>query len=479
MFNSQARESQQLKLSKISQTVALTLAAAYLVFRPEGSLGIVITSIALALGLIGQCVAALGVSALLFGPPLLGIAARLLGMQAIGAPIALLLGGTLTLLSWKQQPHRYYHTSVLPYAWMTASIILMILAYEHGPQTEYAASKLTYFSTGLVVGVIAIVAIACDNSISGLELAQTACLSAISYLSLLSFEDPSFANASVLTFGRLRMNELGTPLTGVLFGGPRTIAQFAGWGAAFLIGAVITSRRNQKHPPAQILLLFIASAILLLASGQRAPFFAIALSLTCLWTFRKNVRKGAYLAGGVATLLVALVALDGIGTNNPLLTQVADDQSDWMRRANRDANWNAAVNRIREEPITGHGLGNYYIDNYRGQATAMYAHNVVLELWAETGIITTVVIALPPLLALTGFRKRKGQDNMTAVKVVPFLLYGIVMSNVTGDLAETGLVVGALGGWWLYNTLKERKIKRLHLSRHSVVRASYGSSQRC
>ncbi|MDD3487045.1 MAG: O-antigen ligase family protein [Candidatus Moranbacteria bacterium] len=61
--------------------------------------------------------------------------------------------------------------------------------------------------------------------------------------------------------------------------------------------------------------------------------------------------------------------------------------------AERIENWNQAMDMVRDYPLSGVGLGNYArtIDPESGTRSSIYAHNLFLDIAAETGILNAIV----------------------------------------------------------------------------------------
>jgi len=61
--------------------------------------------------------------------------------------------------------------------------------------------------------------------------------------------------------------------------------------------------------------------------------------------------------------------------------------------AERIKNWRQAVEVVKDYPLTGIGLGNYssYINPSAGERSPIYAHNLLLDIAAETGILNGIL----------------------------------------------------------------------------------------
>ena len=70
--------------------------------------------------------------------------------------------------------------------------------------------------------------------------------------------------------------------------------------------------------------------------------------------------------------------------------------------AERVKNWKQAVEIVKDYPLAGIGLGNYssYIDPASGERSSIYAHNIFLDVSAETGILNGIVFGALILVSL-------------------------------------------------------------------------------
>ena len=96
--------------------------------------------------------------------------------------------------------------------------------------------------------------------------------------------------------------------------------------------------------------------------------------------------------------------------------------------AERMKNWQQAISVVREYPLFGIGLGNYssYVDPASGERSSIYAHNTLLDISSETGIINGFVFLA---LILASFWRNADSKNMLnlglASGLVYFLVHGI------------------------------------------------------
>ncbi len=150
---------------------------------------------------------------------------------------------------------------------------------------------------------------------------------------------------------------------------------------------------------------FLAVAAVLVARGVDAGIVSVAVGLGCVAVVRLFPRSGFRILG---TLLASIVISAPLTfgwltrvTNHPQIT----DSATW-----RLAIWTRVLRIVHENPIFGAGLGVLRTVKDRipdgpekGQLLVPnHSHNMVLQLWAETGAIGATLVALTFLCV--GFR---------------------------------------------------------------------------
>jgi O-antigen ligase len=185
-----------------------------------------------------------------------------------------------------------------------------------------------------------------------------------------------------------------------------------------------------------------ALALALLVSGWKRVYFSIA-SLFIFSADLLTFSRGGYLA-----LIVALIVFLGfffssllkkyipflfafcfvlillIAVPNPLTARLSSifDFSDHST-SGRVAIWNEAIGIITDHPITGVGLGNYS-NTVLSSATyrePRYAHNIFLDISAETGIVNGIVFFL--LLALSIIRALTSSEPLKLAAGFSLLIF--------------------------------------------------------
>ncbi|OGI24924.1 MAG: hypothetical protein A3J76_00210 [Candidatus Moranbacteria bacterium RBG_13_45_13] len=85
-------------------------------------------------------------------------------------------------------------------------------------------------------------------------------------------------------------------------------------------------------------------------------------------------------------------------------------------------NWRQAVGMVQDFPFSGVGLGNYasVIDPTAGERSSIYAHNLFLDIAAETGILNAIVFLT---LILVGIWRNVISRNILGLGIASGLVY--------------------------------------------------------
>lgn len=90
-----------------------------------------------------------------------------------------------------------------------------------------------------------------------------------------------------------------------------------------------------------------------------------------------------------------------------------------------------AWNKIQEEIITGYGFGSWSI-LYNGIDQMDYPHNIILELWLETGLIGLFLFSSIIIIALKGILRSSNEIKIIST----FFVMSILMAMFSGSLSE-------------------------------------------
>ncbi|QOY86258.1 O-antigen ligase family protein [Paludibaculum fermentans] len=444
--------------ARLAQAVAIGISVMYMAAQPGGLLGPAAAMGGVLLSCVGASSHTLAAASFLLGPYVFRAGLELFNLPPVGAPLAG-AAGALLLASWSTRQRRAaFRIQPAALSWLSVVAIVVLTAYLFGPQTEYARDKITGFALGIVASALAGSVMIRGRKMSLSDLAVIACAASVFCLSVLFYTQPAVRPSSLLSFGGVRL--AGMALTpGGDFVGSRPIAQLAGWSLAMIFGSVPGMAPGMRTKPAVCLLTATAlvSLVVVSSAGQRAALAALFISIVSLVLFRATRSRATIGLAGAATLIIFGVAAGGLATNNPLLTQVVHDGASTSERLNRSVNWTAAIQRIKEGPVAGHGLGGYYIDGLSLPGSESYIespfgsspHNVLLELLVETGGLGTLFILGPPVIA--GFRLRSLVSPlrmMTRESVLPLVIYCLCIANITYDLRGSSILFGFCVASW-------------------------------
>ncbi|HLM83824.1 MAG TPA: O-antigen ligase family protein, partial [Candidatus Bathyarchaeia archaeon] len=96
--------------------------------------------------------------------------------------------------------------------------------------------------------------------------------------------------------------------------------------------------------------------------------------------------------------------------------------------AERYRNWVQAVDIIRDNPLGGVGLGNYAraIDPTAPDRSSIYAHDLFLDIAAETGILSAVIFLLLILVSVWRNMKNGSMLNLgVAAELIGFSVHSV------------------------------------------------------
>jgi hypothetical protein len=200
---------------------------------------------------------------------------------------------------------------------------------------------------------------------------------------------------------------------------------------------------------------FVAITIVLLTRGVNGGIVSIAAGLAAVAVVRIFPRNGFRILGATLAFIVAAAPLFfGFMTKGADAT-TATTSPEW-----RLAIWRRVLDVIREDPIFGQGLGvlrtmkeTIPTGAFKGELyVPNHAHNMVLQLWAETGAIgaSLVVVTLlavgfrmpqPRALGVAGFLAAALAGQFMAIALVSFDLWNDWWWSAGGLLAALIVVM--------------------------------------
>lgn len=385
---------------------------------------------------------------LMFTPGFAGDVARRAGLAGVGS-VAVVLFGAGLLFGRR-------HESIAcrwwaPAWWLGAVVAMLLLAYSAGPQTRYSQEKVVGFILQGGLGLASFWALFAVRGVDYARLGAAAvCLAAVWY-AFLGFSDPGIMPSSIAVPAGLRHSaaEAGGEVT------INGISNIAAMGVVLALSGLVTKGRAETRARKLAVALAMAGGMLIVNSvGQRLAILVPPLSALALFVVSPN-RRAALFGGLAVTAIVVAIFVAGIRRDDDVFSSVIEADSAGQR-ANRASNWDAALERFVERPWFGHGLGGYYISGFSRPGDAVWAHNLVLELLSETGVVGTI-IALGPLLAFIGRRWRRLAGAMgEGGPVLPLLVAIAIRSLISDDLRQSTHLFAACAVAWALTSAAPR-----------------------
>jgi O-antigen ligase len=202
------------------------------------------------------------------------------------------------------------------------------------------------------------------------------------------------------------------------------------------------------------LFLFLVILLADFLAFSRGGYFGLVTGLLfflifIIWNKKIDLRK---IFSALALMLILLVFIFKSPVGNRFLTSFNTQEGS---NAGRLETWKEAVNIIENNPL-GIGLGNYSLERKTtaGYREPIYAHNLYLDIAAETGIINTLIWMALVIFAIISFIKKSKADilwlsgatslvifsahsffetAMFSTQILPFLLIIIALSVFKSD----------------------------------------------
>ncbi|MEO0078745.1 MAG: O-antigen ligase family protein, partial [candidate division WOR-3 bacterium] len=225
-----------------------------------------------------------------------------------------------------------------------------------------------------------------------------------------------------------------------------------------LLGSIFLIMRSSSRLARVVLIPLIALLSFgFLYSGSRGSLVALVASMVAVAAAAFRFRRGRGLVAGAAVILgLALAAVTFLfpaaaETMNSRVVAVFEDAGSVGSAAGRLHRAEDALELIRDHPLFGVGIGGFdlargYGDSPRGD----YAHNILLEVGCELGLLglaLLIVLILPALSrstrALAQVRTRHG--FATAAVLLAVLVYFLVNAMFSGDLNDNRLLFAGIG----------------------------------
>lgn len=169
--------------------------------------------------------------------------------------------------------------------------------------------------------------------------------------------------------------------------------------------------------------LMIAAVSLSFSRGAYFGLLAGGVFFAAVFLKRSGVLGKAFAALGVMFVLIFFI-------NSNIITQRLATSFNLKEGSNaeRYKNWTQAAEMIRDYPLGGVGLGNYArtVDPTAADRSSIYAHNLFLDIAAETGILNAIIFLF--LIVISIWRNIKNNNMLNlglAAGLVAFFVHSI------------------------------------------------------
>jgi O-antigen ligase len=202
-----------------------------------------------------------------------------------------------------------------------------------------------------------------------------------------------------------------------------------------LLGALGHSR--WRLPAAALAAGFVAIAA---AVGSRGPIVSLALALAvtlAAWLLRAPRNIAPVLAiTAVSIAVVPFVSLPA--SSSERLSEAARDPVATFRQNDRYVLAQQAFHLIDRDPIRGGGAGAFSTSN----PSAKWPHNLFLELWAELGLATMLVVVAAVVAALAGLFRlawrlpAQGSEQELVYILLAVFVFNLLAVQVSGNIND-------------------------------------------
>jgi O-antigen ligase len=219
-----------------------------------------------------------------------------------------------------------------------------------------------------------------------------------------------------------------------------------------LIGALtdLLARRGWAVAGA-IGLVAVAAAI-----GSRGPLLSLAFALLVtgvVWLARVPRKLAPVLLAVVAAAAV-LPFISLPQDSSQRLTRAVRDPVASFRTDPRYDTFSEAVTLIEHHPLVGVGAGGFQSVGTLAVPPEDYPHNMLLEVWAELGVLPLAILLASIVTLLAGlwrgaWRHAHDASGRLLYVLIGFLLFNLFETLLTGDLNENRAFWGVFGLAWL------------------------------
>ena len=416
-------------------TMALMLAALFLM---ESGYGLHISLLGLFVCMATCSRSTIGAFCLIYGGPVLGYIAGEIGYMGWGGDVIIAVG--LVLLHSRYPLQKAFadcKNGINLLLWCT---FVLLFFYIYGQQNSYAVSLMIGFVKSGFLAFVAFFFIFRDRSVDWQRLGLLGIFSGLIYLAFAGRIDPGILPNSVLDIGRVCILKSGESHLYT-----HLLAFLPVLGFMFVYSKDVAKVKTRKDITILIISLF-TTGILVGWSGARQGIAFLLIGMLSIMIVDPKVRRRQYIIPVTAVILLSVIIIHiGISQDFRSYTVLADSDRTLYQKLNRDRNFDTALWLFKEKPFLGHGLGGYYIPGHSSAGDRVFAHNVILDLLVQTGLIGALAF-FSPLLLSRSFRSRIQfiVRSVNGNNIMPVFCVFVLKLMVDSQLGYVGTIMGLL-----------------------------------
>ncbi len=389
--------------------------------------------------LAGSSRATIGVFCLLFGVPVLGYVANTVGYFGWGGDVIVVIG--LLLLVSKLTLHTAILKSPVGLFFVAWSVLVVLFFFFIGPQTSYSWAMLIGYLKAVFLTFISFLVLFSDKSVNWTQLGLLGILSALILLGAAGRVDPGILPSSIFDVGSVRLLKKITE-TGLF---THQLGYLAILGFMFIYSKDVSQPRSVKNLIILAIALFV-TVVLIGWSGARQGLFILLIGSGSIFLCKFEGKYKRYFVPAMAVGLLLFVTLFiGFARNPEIYGVLFDSEKSFTEKINRAGSFNTAFSLIAEDPLLGQGIGGYRFGDLLAGDEQHFAHNVLLDLLVQTGLIGTAVFFVP-LILIPNYRKRFGRmrSEILGNVVLPVFVVMFLRLMVDSQLNGLGVFVGVI-----------------------------------
>jgi len=329
---------------------------------------------------------------------------------------------------------RGIHRDVIAFGFIGWTLCIIGMSFICVPASDMGINKYGQILFGTAISILWARTLLQSNKVNLLEVAYLTAVIGLFYLNTAVVIGMGGA-FSIAKMGVLRLYFETLPYAEQPLYNYQSVGNIACLALGFVMMSLTRKKTAKEFGGGQSIFVAVIAAILIYVSGARQSYLIgiIMLAFALLGLSRK-IELRSKLAMSVGLICILVILYGAYVEQVSFVTSVVEGTT------NRASNFQAAIDIIREKPMWGVGLGNYYVPSYShlGFDHRQFAHNMFLELLTELGILLTTFLLLPWIVAFTGKTTRTimFETNLGA-SVIPILLFFFVRAMVSSDLTES------------------------------------------